>query len=288
MKNRYMVLCDCEASPGWRRWVWFNVDLAVRPAWVIQVVTDDIKSARIANVMDRPAPTCVLMEFCDGYARYGLRYWLDDPALDDPTDSEVRRHVLAALQRQGIRLAVTDHTVHLVKEGQSHRKEVRSRELTRRLDALAGSEIFQCLEDEERVDLAQRLVYAPRAATSSPARALWRTGCTSSSPARPRRGGNRRRAPAAAREARPGQRLRRTGPDDRCAASGHRHRHHRCRGLSARQGELAISFVRGRNWRRSCRPCWSGVWRVCVSSRPVTKATGRDMPSSVDHPSTLR
>ena len=36
---------------GWRRWVWFNVDLAVRPAWVIQVVTDDIKSARIANVM---------------------------------------------------------------------------------------------------------------------------------------------------------------------------------------------------------------------------------------------
>ena len=161
MKNRYMVLCDCEASPGWRRWVWFNVDLAVRPAWVIQVVTDDIKSARIPNVMDRPAPTCVLMEFCDGYARYGLRYWLDDPALDDPTDSEVRRHVLAALQRQGIRLAVTDHTVHLVKEGQSHRKEVRSRELTRRLDALAGLEIFQCLEDEERVDLAQRLVYAP-------------------------------------------------------------------------------------------------------------------------------
>lgn len=161
MKNRYMVLCDRESSAGWRRWVWFNVDLAVRPARVIKVVTDDIVTARIPNVLDRPTPNCVLMEFGEGYARYGLRYWLDDPSLDDPTDSEVRQHVLAALQRKGIRLAVSDHTVHLVKEGQSHRKEVRSRELTRRLEAVTGIEMFQCLNEDERVDLAQRLVYSP-------------------------------------------------------------------------------------------------------------------------------
>lgn len=162
MKNRYYVLCDRHSPvPYWRRWVWFNVDLAVSPSQVIEVATEGVLSAHIPNVVDEPAPSCVLMEFGEGFARYGLRYWMADPQLDDPTDSEVRKHVLAALQRQGIRLAVPDHTVHLVKEGQGHRKAVKSRELGRRLETIEHITLFSSLDEEERQDLAERLVYSP-------------------------------------------------------------------------------------------------------------------------------
>ena len=73
---------------------------------------------------------------------------------------------------------------------------MRSRELTRRLDALAGLEIFQCLEDEERVDLAQQLVYAFARGDILTRQGAGALVAASSSPARPRRGGNRRRGPS--------------------------------------------------------------------------------------------
>jgi small-conductance mechanosensitive channel len=62
-----------------------------------------------------------------------LRYWLINPQFDDPTDSEVRVHILAALQRVGIRLATDDHTIHLVEEGAAHQQEVEHRETRRRV-----------------------------------------------------------------------------------------------------------------------------------------------------------
>ena len=37
-------------------------------------------------------------------------------------------HILATLQRNGIRLATDDHTIHLVEEGAKHRAEVEGRE----------------------------------------------------------------------------------------------------------------------------------------------------------------
>jgi small-conductance mechanosensitive channel len=59
------------------------------------------------------------MDFGPGYAHYVLRYWLINPLPDDLTDSDVRVHILATLQRNGIRLATDDHTIHLVEEGAS-------------------------------------------------------------------------------------------------------------------------------------------------------------------------
>ena len=162
MKGRYFVICDKKGdNPGWRRFIWFNIDLSTPPSRVIQTVETAIGTATIANVSLNPPPSCVLMEFAHGYARYALRYWLLDPRPDDPTDSEVRTHILAALQREGIRMATDDHVVHVVKEGEGHRAEVRSRELKHRLDAIAHIEIFSKLSDPERVDLAQRLTHAP-------------------------------------------------------------------------------------------------------------------------------
>src|SRR5574343_83587 len=162
MKGRYYVLCDKhQAQPGWRRNIGFNVDLAIPPGRVIQLIQDDIADATITNVALQPPPSCVLMDFGPGYAHYVLRYWLKDPQPDDPTDSDVRVHILATLQRNGIRLATDDHTIHLVKEGASHREEVESREMQRRLRAINAVELFARLSDAEKRHLAQRLIPAP-------------------------------------------------------------------------------------------------------------------------------
>ncbi len=162
MKGRYYVLCDKhQAQPGWRRSIGFNVDLAVPPGQVINLVERDISEASIANLARQPAPNCVLMDFGPGYAHYVLRYWLINPLPDDLTDSDVRVHILATLQRNGIRLATDDHTIHLVEEGAKHRAEVEGREMQRRLRAINAIELFARLADSEKQYLAQRLTKAP-------------------------------------------------------------------------------------------------------------------------------
>ena len=115
MKGRYYVLCDKhQANPTWRRSISFNVDFSTPPGRIIQLIETDLAAASIPLVALFPAPNCVLLDFGPGYAHYALRYWLTDPRLDDPTDSAVRTHILATLQRNGIRLATDDHTIHLV------------------------------------------------------------------------------------------------------------------------------------------------------------------------------
>lgn len=162
MKGRYYVLCDKHQNqPGWRRSIGFNVDLAIPPGKIIDLIQTDIADANIPNIALQPAPNCVLMDFGPGYAHYVLRYWLLNPQLDDPTDSDVRVHILATLQRNGIRLATDDHTIHLVEEGAKHRKEVESRELQRRLQAIDGIELFARLSDPEKRHLAEHLLKAP-------------------------------------------------------------------------------------------------------------------------------
>lgn len=162
MKGRYYILCDKhQDNPGWRRNIEFNVDLAVPPGRVIALVEADVAAATIAQVALQPPPSCVLIGFGPGYAHYVLRYWLQNPQLDDPTDSDVRVHVLATLQRNGIRLATDDHTIHLVEEGAAHKEEVLNRELKRRLQAINAIELFARLSDAEKRHLAEHLINAP-------------------------------------------------------------------------------------------------------------------------------
>ena len=162
MKGRYYIICDKNSEhPTWRRSIEFNIDLAVQPGRLIPLIEADIAAATISNVALDPAPSCVLMNFGPGYAHYVLRYWLHNPLPDDLTDSEVRTHVLATLQRNGIRLATDDHTIHLVEEGAAHREEVQSRELKRRLLAINSIELFARLSDAEKRHLAEHLINAP-------------------------------------------------------------------------------------------------------------------------------
>jgi CRP-like cAMP-binding protein len=117
--------------------------------------------ADIVNVSRLPVPNCVLMDFEASYGRYALRYWLTDLAVDDPTDSEVRDHIYAALQRAGIRLAFPEHKVHMTKENEKHEQAKQVRHVHERVEALRKVELFNTFHDDELLAIAERLKYAP-------------------------------------------------------------------------------------------------------------------------------
>ena len=162
MKNRFTVI-GSRADEGtlWRRWVWFDVDLAAPPPGVCEALVKAVADAEIPNVAREPAPTAVLMSTGGGFARYALRYFLTDPNPDDPTDSAVRAHVLAALKRHDYALAVSREERLLIKDNEAHRAAELERDLARRKAALAKVDLFSALSDDERVALAGHLVYAP-------------------------------------------------------------------------------------------------------------------------------
>ena len=150
--------------PQWRRWVRFEVGLNTPSERVTTTVEDALRIAQLERVSKQPPPDCILTGFEHGYARYAVRYFLTDPAFDDIAGSCIRDHVLKALQRAGIRLAVAEHDVRMTTEDASHRADVKSRELAVRLDALKTVDLFRELSPEELKTIAERLVYAPFAA----------------------------------------------------------------------------------------------------------------------------
>jgi CRP-like cAMP-binding protein len=162
MKSKFLVIGDEGLGvAGWRRWVWFNIDYNVNPSLVIAAAERAVTDAEIPNVASEPAASCVAMEFAPGSVRYALRYWLKDPRDDDATDSRVRSHLLAAVQRNGWRIAVPDQTIHVVQDSEVSRAAAWQRELSRRLKAIGGIELFASLDEAERQKIAERLVDAP-------------------------------------------------------------------------------------------------------------------------------
>lgn len=162
MKNKFTVVgASANQSSTWRRWIWFNVGIEHPPHRVIEVVERVVCEAEILCVAQQPAPQVVVMEFGSGFARYALRYWLTDPSLDDPTDSEVRSHVFYALERAGMSLAIPQEVRHIVKENESHDLLLANREQQRRIESLRGVALFNDLSLEELKTLASHLVHAP-------------------------------------------------------------------------------------------------------------------------------
>ena len=163
MKNKFLVLGRRTDQPvQWRRWVWFSVALDVAPSKVIRVVEETIRQTEIANVAKQPLPNCVLMDMdIKGYARYALRYWLTDLQIDDPTDAVVRWHIMTALQRAGIKLAMEAHSIHITKENEKHEEVLREREVNLRMKSLRRLDLLSPMTDKELRVLAERLRYAP-------------------------------------------------------------------------------------------------------------------------------
>jgi small-conductance mechanosensitive channel/CRP-like cAMP-binding protein len=162
MKSRVAILGRREGWPlQLRRSLEVMVDPSVPPARVISCVEDEMREVGIPNVARTPTPTCVLAGFQDGNLRYQLRYFLTDLQEDELTDSMVRVHLFASLQRAGMRVAEPQRTVHAVQRDQAHDDTVRRRELTRRLQIMSGVDLFQSLSKEERAEVAEHLQYAP-------------------------------------------------------------------------------------------------------------------------------
>jgi small-conductance mechanosensitive channel len=162
MKGRVSILGRGEGSaPAWRRWIGFEVDPGVPPARLIAMIEDEMRELAIPNVARTPAPSCILHGFEHGNLRYSLRYFLTDFLEDDATDSMVRVHVFATLQRAGIRMAEPQQTVHAVQRDQAHAETVKQRELTRRLEVLNSVPLFAGLSDSEKAEIAERMQYAP-------------------------------------------------------------------------------------------------------------------------------
>ncbi|HEX5091993.1 MAG TPA: mechanosensitive ion channel family protein [Burkholderiales bacterium] len=162
MKNRFNILGRREGAPlQWRRGIPFMVDPAVPPARVLSMVDEEMREIMIANVARAPAPACVLLDFIQGNLRYELRYYLTDLLEDEPTDSAVRIHLFASLQRAGIRVAEPQTMVHAVAKDVAHAESVRQRELQRRLVMLRQVDLLAPLSDDEKNFVAERLQYAP-------------------------------------------------------------------------------------------------------------------------------
>ncbi|MBI5625973.1 MAG: mechanosensitive ion channel family protein [Nitrosomonadales bacterium] len=162
MKNKFVVLGRRTDQPvQWRRWVWFNVSLNTTPTRVVSAVENAILQAEVNNVSKNPQPSCVLMEMDKGCARYALRYWLTDLAVDDTTDAAVRWHIFTALERGGIKLAVEERNVHYFKESEKHEEAAHQRELMLRIKTLKRVELLAQMTDDELRKLAERLRYAP-------------------------------------------------------------------------------------------------------------------------------
>jgi len=164
MKNQFKVLGERAGEPvKWRRWIWFNVDYSTAPDRIIQLAESAINDAEIAAVAREPAPNCLLMDIDGSTGRYALRYWLTDLAKDDPTDSMVRQHIYAALNRRDIRLAMPRQHLYLTNRDESYLQHKQDEEFKRRVDAVSGIDLFQSFSTAELESLAQRIKYRPYA-----------------------------------------------------------------------------------------------------------------------------
>ncbi|MGB7921994.1 MAG: mechanosensitive ion channel family protein [Pyrinomonadaceae bacterium] len=162
MKGQVTLLGRRAGAPRQhRQWVHFNVDFRHSPTEVIDIVTSALVAEPIPNVALEPAPHCLVIDFKESYAHYAARYWLTDLALTDPTDSIVRGRVYFALRRAGILLSIPAQSLFITEETESRQERKRTEEVEQRVDALQSVELFQGLTDDERRELAGRLMDAP-------------------------------------------------------------------------------------------------------------------------------
>jgi small-conductance mechanosensitive channel/CRP-like cAMP-binding protein len=162
MKGQVTLLGRRTGAPRQhRQWVYFNVDFRYSPTEVIDVVETALQAEPIPNVALDPAPHCLVIDFKESFAHYAARYWLTDLALTDPTDSIVRGRVYYALRRANIPLSIPAQSIFITEESESREARKLKEEVEQRVEALRSVELFHTLTDEERRELAERLMDAP-------------------------------------------------------------------------------------------------------------------------------
>lgn len=158
VRNKVLVL-GRRKEGEWRqrRWIWFNVDFRYPPGRVTEVAEAALQQADIPFVGKEPAPSCLHMEFTESYSKYALRYWVTDIDQDLQTDSKVRSHIEAALERADIALSIPAHAVFMTEETEQRIKSKESQEVEDRTQALQRVEIFRQLPRAELLSLASGL-----------------------------------------------------------------------------------------------------------------------------------
>ena len=159
-----------------RQWVYFQVSLTYPPTKVIKTVEIALQAEPIPLVAASPKLHCLLTDMKNGDGTYAVRYWLTDLSQPDPTDSHIRMRLYAALHRASIPLSIPSQSILLTEE-RSHRDRLQNNEMEQRIAALRNTELFRSLTDDEREELAGRLINAPfvrgEAITQQGAQAHW-------------------------------------------------------------------------------------------------------------------
>ena len=144
-----------------RRTLNLKVSREVAPSRFIALTEELVSRITLPNVASDRAPNCVLKEIGQAHFSFDLRYWLIDPGEDDPTDSAVRVHLYAGLQRAGIAVVAPLQAIHATTDSPAKTRLAAASVLADREAALRELSIFSTLSEEELTTLAKRLVPAP-------------------------------------------------------------------------------------------------------------------------------
>jgi small-conductance mechanosensitive channel/CRP-like cAMP-binding protein len=161
MKNRFTVIGRRLGQPiQQRQWIPFNVASKYPPALVIETVNDAIRRADIPHVARNPQPTCLLVDMAESTPGFSVAYWLTDLGALNPTNSDMRVHIVSALQRAGIPVALPSQSIFLSQEPDTRELDM-DRDMRRRVSALNGIDLFDGFAKTDLHILAERLVPTP-------------------------------------------------------------------------------------------------------------------------------
>ncbi len=138
-----------------RHTVPFAVVFSVPPSRVIAYVREALLRSEIPTMATDPEPQVVCTGFDDNGIQYGVNYWLTDLARDMATDSEVRVHIYAALERHGLDIPYPHRVLMRPHAGS---RTVTDAELDARQEALGRVALFSGFTVPERRALASELV----------------------------------------------------------------------------------------------------------------------------------
>ncbi len=150
---------DGSAKPQ-RMSVMFNVDFRHAPSTVTRVVTEAMQASSLPNVATEPKPFAVCLDLAkdsrESFIAYAVRYSIIDLALEDPTSSQIRARLYAALRRAEIPLSVPA----FVAMGPTPEADVTdrdTRDVESRLAVLTAVPLFQSFNDDELRTLARTM-----------------------------------------------------------------------------------------------------------------------------------
>jgi small-conductance mechanosensitive channel/CRP-like cAMP-binding protein len=165
VKSQITILGRRSGAPTMtRRSIEFFVDFRWSPTEVINAVQTALRKDPVPRMATDPPPDVVMMGVRDSYAQYVARYWLNDLAVDDPTDSAVRIRMWFALRRAGISMSIPASSVFLTHENPERDTRKAERELERRKRALESVDLFSGLTPKLQRTLADHLEFTPFAA----------------------------------------------------------------------------------------------------------------------------